>query len=590
MREWEECLDITGGVDAEGPEALLAYPTPPCRPGASLDYISALCLLRAQVYDSMENFPRSVQWYKAALMRDPFNYGAFQALVEKHKLTVEEEATLISEVSGRLPPEQRWLGLLYQSKCKQYDDMGVEAGLSAIILLEGEPSVGGHTGNINNNGGGGATAAETPIPPTQQQQHSMQSTPSTGGGGHDVSMSGVTPEATQFPPPEIAGSLQRPGSTIAGNQKRASGASAMAISPISEGSEGGPGVRMGTHTPSTSTRSPSGAAESGGGVYLSASTGPPAGWGLGANADVVASHAELLLRRGRFHDAFAMTSSVLDRDPYADAVLPPHLSAALSLGKKHELFALGHRLMKAQPDKSVSWYASGCYYLLTGQYTSARQYFAKATALDRSFAPAWMGFGQAFAAQDETDQAMAAFRSAARLFPGLHLPLLGMALEYLRMNNVVLAEQMMLRAYRRCPVDAAVSHELGTLAFRQGQYNEAVQWLTKALEGMPREYPGLWEPTMVNLGHALRKLRRFDDAIDMFTRALGAAPEQPGTLAALAYTHHLVGNLNLAIENYHKALGLRPNDDFSSSMLSVAVDEEAEVMTNALTKGLEPWA
>lgn len=43
---------------------------------------------------------------------------------------------------------------------------------------------------------------------------------------------------------------------------------------------------------------------------------------------------------------------------------------------------------------------------------------SKATNLDGTFAPAWIGYGNAYAAQDEGDQAMAAFRTAARLFPG----------------------------------------------------------------------------------------------------------------------------------------------------------------------------
>lgn len=33
-------------------------------------------------------------------------------------------------------------------------------------------------------------------------------------------------------------------------------------------------------------------------------------------------------------------------------------------------------------------------------------------------------------------QAMAAYRTAARLFPGLHLPVLGMGMEYSAMNNL----------------------------------------------------------------------------------------------------------------------------------------------------------
>lgn len=35
---------------------------------------------------------------------------------------------------------------------------------------------------------------------------------------------------------------------------------------------------------------------------------------------------------------------------------------------------------------------------------------------------------------------MAAYRTATRLFPGLHAPLLGMGMEYGRMNNLGLAE------------------------------------------------------------------------------------------------------------------------------------------------------
>ncbi len=46
---------------------------------------------------------------------------------------------------------------------------------------------------------------------------------------------------------------------------------------------------------------------------------------------------------------------------------------------------------------------------------------------------------------------MAAYRTAARLFPGLHLPLLGMGCEYARMNNTALAEQLLLSAHRMCP-------------------------------------------------------------------------------------------------------------------------------------------
>lgn len=47
---------------------------------------------------------------------------------------------------------------------------------------------------------------------------------------------------------------------------------------------------------------------------------------------------------------------------------------------------------------------------------------SKATGLDGTFPPAWIGTGIAYAAQEEGDQAMAAFRTAALLFPGSVIP------------------------------------------------------------------------------------------------------------------------------------------------------------------------
>lgn len=53
-------------------------------------------------------------------------------------------------------------------------------------------------------------------------------------------------------------------------------------------------------------------------------------------------------------------------------------------------------------------------------------------------ATAWLGFGHAFALCDESDQAVAAYRTALRLFPGLHLPLVCIGMEYQRTNNLPL--------------------------------------------------------------------------------------------------------------------------------------------------------
>lgn len=80
---------------------------------------------------------------------------------------------------------------------------------------------------------------------------------------------------------------------------------------------------------------------------------------------------------------------------------------------------------------------------------------------------------------------MAAYRTAARLFPGLHLPLLGMGMEYQRMSNLALAEQLFRQGHATCPADPLLCNELGVVAFRNHHYQEAEQWLNKALDRLP---------------------------------------------------------------------------------------------------------
>ena len=47
-----------------------------------------------------------------------------------------------------------------------------------------------------------------------------------------------------------------------------------------------------------------------------------------------------------------------------------------------------------------------------------------------------MGLGQAYAAADELEAAMTAYRAAMRLWPGAHVPPLAMAALSLRAGNV----------------------------------------------------------------------------------------------------------------------------------------------------------
>jgi anaphase-promoting complex subunit 6 len=245
--------------------------------------------------------------------------------------------------------------------------------------------------------------------------------------------------------------------------------------------------------------------------------------------------------------------------------------------------------MARSPDSAEAWFAAGCYYYVTRQYSSARQYFGKATTIEKLFAPAWIGFAHAFACMDETDQAMAAYRTAARLFPGLHEPILGMSLEYSKMNNMALAEKMCKIAYNKCPNDPALMHEMGTLAYKNGQLEEAASVLERTVAMLDERTSGgnigvedLKEVSLVNLSHAYRKLSRYDLAIHALERALGIKPHQAGTHSAMAFIYQLTGQHNTAVEWYHKALSVKPEDSFATSMLEIALQDSSEQTVDLL--------
>ena len=97
-----------------------------------------------------------------------------------------------------------------------------------------------------------------------------------------------------------------------------------------------------------------------------------------------------------------------------------------------------------------------------------------------------------------------------------------------------------MQASEICKLDPLICNELGVLYHAKGKHELAAAWLRRAASLLTVDrMTASWQPVLVNLGHALRKLEAFDEAVDTFSRALGLAPHDAGTFGALAYTYHL---------------------------------------------------
>eukprot|EP00899_Mesostigma_viride_P002645 jgi/Mesvir1/12381/Mv00559-RA.3 len=283
----------------------------------------------------------------------------------------------------------------------------------------------------------------------------------------------------------------------------------------------------------------------------------PRGLGrLDGNGDVMSWRADYEFHKGDFLACVTLTERLLERDPYHLSCLPIHLAACVELKRSNDLYLRAHQLVEEYPERAISWYAVGCYYTSIGHYDSARRYYSKATGLDASFAAAWIGFGLSFSAQDETDQALVAFRTAARLFPGCHLAPLYIGMEYQKTSNLNLAEQYLLQALAMCPSDPLALNELGVLAYRNKQYEAASDWFRRALMLAPQPLASTsWVPTLMNLGHALRKLGAYDGALAYYDRALALCPSpavKGGAFSAMGFAYHLqVGGARPSVWQQH---------------------------------------
>eukprot|EP00210_Caulerpa_lentillifera_P004795 g4577.t1 len=302
------------------------------------------------------------------------------------------------------------------------------------------------------------------------------------------------------------------------------------------------------------------------------------GDGLISCLDIQLAKAEWYYHKGCYSESYVITKKLLETAPEAWDVYPVHLSCCLELKKQTELYQRGQELSRINPESAITWFAIGVYYMCIKRFYEARKSFGRSHGIDKNFSHAWIGYGNAFAGQAETEQAMAAYRTANRLFPGLHLPSLYLGMENLRLNNNELAEINFQTAYRLCPTDPLVSNELGVLEYNKGKFDHAVAWFQRAIDKMPRgEGMTSWEAIFVNLGHALRKQGRYDDAIRQYQRALVYRPDQGSTFTAIGFTYHLQDKFRLAIENYQSALIHDRNDQFAHDLLQKAAENEVTI-------------
>ncbi|KAK7056632.1 anaphase-promoting complex subunit Cut9 [Paramarasmius palmivorus] len=301
-------------------------------------------------------------------------------------------------------------------------------------------------------------------------------------------------------------------------------------------------------------------------------------YGLGDNPDVLYSFADALYTNFRWSDCFVITSRILNLVNIHNPTVPLHLACMYHLKHLHsKLFLLAHEMVDREPENPISWYAVGVWYLSHKNFVSARQYFSKSSLMDPRFAPAWIAFGHTFANEGEHDHAVTAYSTAARMFPGSHIPLTFVGMEQIVLSNYKLADEALAAAHSMCDSDPLLYNERGVMAYNHGRYNDAAELFEKALSlaEITQSSQHSWTITYVNLGTCYRRLRRYDEARDTYKKVIALDPRQSLALGFLGLVYHLTGNVESAIVKYHEALSVDPINAYIMELLNIALESAA---------------
>ena len=114
-----------------------------------------------------------------------------------------------------------------------------------------------------------------------------------------------------------------------------------------------------------------------------------------------------------------------------------------------------------------------------------------------------------------------------------------------------IAVQLISKAIKKNPIDAAYHCNLGNALHEQGRLDEAVASYRKALAIKPD-----YAEAHSNLGNALHEQGRLDDAVASCRKALGIKPDLAGAHSNLGNAFTDLGRLDDAVASYHKALSL----------------------------------
>jgi tetratricopeptide (TPR) repeat protein len=208
---------------------------------------------------------------------------------------------------------------------------------------------------------------------------------------------------------------------------------------------------------------------------------------------------------------------------------------------------------RAEPDAAVAPTRASTALVFAHRYPDAVDYAQVALALAPRSSAAHAALALAANWNRDPERARAEARRAVELDSAnavAHAYLAEVAIDQFRLAE---AETELRRAQALAPDDPEVLRVSGYLLEAQQDYAAAVEQYELAIEQRPR-----WAHLRVSLGHALRVLRRYDEAIASFVEGADLAPGDPRPEGGLGMVYFDQEDYPTAADHYQRAIEIDP--------------------------------
>ncbi|WP_287222594.1 tetratricopeptide repeat protein [Mesorhizobium sp.] len=133
------------------------------------------------------------------------------------------------------------------------------------------------------------------------------------------------------------------------------------------------------------------------------------------------------------------------------------------------------------------------------------------------------------------------------------------ALQCHRSKQFLDAQRIYLQVLAANPRHYDANYLLGVLCLQAGRYQAADTYLARATEINPKA-----AAAYNNRGHALRGLKRYDEALECYEKAIGVKPDFVQAMNNRGVTLRALGRIDEALASFDEALTLKP--DFAKAL------------------------